>query len=98
MTAELVRPNVSGAHWGGFDLDRLRIAALARAVQTRLPYLHHCIATFEKMAIVIGGPPNGRPTTPVETVRSALVSGAHCSSLTGVRANYSDPQVRRSIA
>ena len=56
MTAELVRPNVSGANWGGFDLDRLRIAGLARAVQTRLPYLHHCIATFEKMAIVIGGP------------------------------------------
>ena len=44
MTAELVRPNVSGAHWGGFDLDRLRIAGLARAVQTRLPYLHHCIS------------------------------------------------------
>ena len=56
MVAELVRPDVSGADWGGFDLDRLRIAGLARAVQTRLPYLHHCIATFEKMAIVIGGP------------------------------------------
>ena len=56
MTAELVRPNVSGAHWGGFDLDRLRIAALARAVQTRLPYLHHCISSLEKMAPVIAGP------------------------------------------
>ena len=56
MTAELVRPNVSGAHWGGFDLGCLRIAALARAVQARLPYLHHCISSLEKMAPVIGGP------------------------------------------
>ena len=61
MTAELVRPNVSGAHWGGFDLDRLRIAALARAVQTRLPYLHHCISSLEKMS------PDDRPTVRIET-------------------------------
>ena len=42
MVAELVRPDVSGENWGGYDLERLRVAGLARAVQTRLPYLHHC--------------------------------------------------------
>ena len=42
IIAEMVRPDVSGADWGGFDIEKLRIAALARAVQCRLPYLHHC--------------------------------------------------------
>ena len=97
MTAELVRPNVSGAHWGGFDLDRLRIAALARAVQTRLPYLHHCISSLEKMAPVIGG-----PLTFARRFASRQgafgFSHARCSSLNGVRAICSDPQVRRSTA
>ena len=97
MTAELVRPNVSGAHWGGFDLDRLRIAALARAVQTRLPYLHHCISSLEKMAPVIGGPPDDRPTVRIEA-GGVRFSRARCSSLNGVRAICSDPQVRRSTA
>ena len=46
MTAELVRPDVSGENWGHYDLDRLRIAGLARAVQTRLPYLHHCTPLY----------------------------------------------------
>ena len=46
MTAELVRPDVSGESWGHYDLDRLRIAGLARAVQTRLPYLHHCTPLY----------------------------------------------------
>ena len=46
MTAELVRPDVSGDNWGGYDLDRLRVAGLARAVQTRLPYLHHCTLNY----------------------------------------------------
>ena len=47
ITAEMVRPDVSGDNWGGYDLDRLRIAGLARAVQTRLPYLHHCMSVWE---------------------------------------------------
>ena len=42
MVAEMVRPNVRGPNWGGYDVDQLRIAGLARAVQTRLPYLHPC--------------------------------------------------------
>ena len=39
ITAEMVRPDVSGKHWGGFDHEQLRIAALARAMQSRMPYL-----------------------------------------------------------
>ena len=46
MVAELVRPDVSGDHWGGYDLEKLRIAALSRAVQCRLPYLHHCTPLY----------------------------------------------------
>ena len=46
VTAELVRPDVSGDNWGGYDLERLRIAGLARAVQTRLPYIHHCTPVY----------------------------------------------------
>ena len=46
MVAELVRPDVSGENWGGYDLERLRISGLARAVQTRLPYLHHCTPLY----------------------------------------------------
>ena len=46
ITAEMVRPDVSGKNWGGFDHEQLRIAALARAIQSRLPYLHHCNAVY----------------------------------------------------
>ena len=46
MVAELVRPDVSGENWGGHNMVRLRISALARAVQTRLPYLHHCTPLY----------------------------------------------------
>ena len=42
ITAELVRPDVSGPNWGEYDIEKLRIAGLARAVQMRLPYLHCC--------------------------------------------------------
>ena len=42
MTAEMVRPDVSGPGWGGYDVEKLRIAGLARAVQSRLPYCHAC--------------------------------------------------------
>ena len=78
MVAELVRPDVSGADWGGFDLDRLRIAGLARAVQTRLPYLHHCICREDGPIVT----PDGRPMTPSESGRLVFASGAHCSSRT----------------
>ena len=47
VTAELVRPDVSGDKWGGYDsVEKLRIAGLARAVQTRLPYLHSCTPIY----------------------------------------------------
>ena len=42
ITAEMVRPDVSGPNWGGYDIEKLRIAGLARAIQMRLPYLHTC--------------------------------------------------------
>ena len=46
IVAEMVRPDVAGKNWGGFDNEQLRIAALARAIQSRLPYLHHCNAVY----------------------------------------------------
>ena len=46
ITAEMVRPDVSGIRWGGYDLEKLRIAGLARAVQMRLPYTHVCSAFY----------------------------------------------------
>ena len=46
VTAELVRPDVSGPRWGGYDLQQMRVAFLARAVQTRLPYIHFCSASY----------------------------------------------------
>lgn len=45
ITAEMVRPDVRGtrrSRWGGYDVEKLRIAGLARAVQMRLPYTHVC--------------------------------------------------------
>ena len=42
ISAEMVRPDVTGEAWGGYDVEKLRMAGLARAVQMRLPYLHHC--------------------------------------------------------
>ena len=43
--AEMVRPDVSGPQWGGFaDVDFLRIAGLARAIQIKVKYPHQCAA------------------------------------------------------
>eukprot|EP00973_Karenia_brevis_P027805 3831704-Karenia_brevis.AAC.1 len=45
----MVRPSVAnledGTLWGGYDLGLLRIAALARAIQTKL-YLHKCSPAY----------------------------------------------------
>ena len=45
VTAELIRPHVGelrdGTKWGGFDYEKLRIAGLARTIQSRL-YIHTC--------------------------------------------------------
>ena len=46
ITAEMVRPDVRGPNWGGYDVEKLRIAGLARAIQMRLPYLHHCSSLY----------------------------------------------------
>ena len=44
--AELVRPDVHGKSWGGYTVESLRVAGLARAIQTRLPYLHSCTSLY----------------------------------------------------
>ena len=47
VTAEMARPDVSGPSWGGYaDVSRLRIAALARSIQYRIPYLHSCTPAY----------------------------------------------------
>ena len=47
VSAEMVRPDVSGPSWGGYaDVSKLRIAALARSIQYRIPYLHSCTPAY----------------------------------------------------
>ena len=46
VTAELVRPDVGGEQWGAYDVDKMRIAFLARIIQTRLPYIHSCTSSY----------------------------------------------------
>lgn len=41
VNAEMVRPHCCGAAWSGYDVEKMRIAGLARAIQSRL-YLHTC--------------------------------------------------------
>ena len=45
VIAEMVRPDVSGDRCGGYGVEQLRVAGLARAVQSRL-YLHSCTARY----------------------------------------------------
>ena len=45
VNAEMVRPDVSGENCGGYDYEKLRIAGLARAIQSRL-YLHSCTSKY----------------------------------------------------
>ena len=47
VMAEMVRPDVSGADWGGYSCETLRIAGLARSMQTKL-YLHSCTHVYCK--------------------------------------------------
>ena len=46
VLAEMVRPNVSGFDWGGYDVAKLRVAGLARSIQYRVPYLHTCSPSY----------------------------------------------------
>ena len=46
ITAAMVRPEVGGPDWGGYDVEKLRIASLARPIQQRLPNLHYCSSLY----------------------------------------------------
>ena len=46
VSAEMPRPCVAGASYGGFGWEELRIAGLARSVLARLPYLHCCSPAY----------------------------------------------------
>ena len=41
ITTEMARPCVAGVTFGGYDVDSLRVAGLARSVQSRF-YVHNC--------------------------------------------------------
>jgi len=42
ISGEMPRPFVGGDNWGGYDIERLRIAGLARHCLERLNYMHVC--------------------------------------------------------
>ena len=46
IIAEMPRPDVSGDKWGGYDIERLRIAGLYRHILERLRYLHICTPNY----------------------------------------------------
>ena len=46
VSAEMVRPTVTAQNFGGYDVDMLRIASLARMIQIRCGYLHSCSPTY----------------------------------------------------
>ena len=46
VLAEMVRPDVAGANWGGYEVAKLRVAGLARSIQFRIPYLHTCSPSY----------------------------------------------------
>jgi len=46
ISAEMVRPIITPITWGGYDVEMLRIASLARLVQIRAGYLHTCSPAY----------------------------------------------------
>ena len=46
VSGEMVRPIVTPGDWGGYDVEMLRIGALARTVLIRLKYLHVCSPVY----------------------------------------------------
>ena len=46
VSGEMVRPIVRPGDWGGYDVERLRVGALARTVLIRLKYLHICSPVY----------------------------------------------------
>ena len=45
IVTEMVRPRVGGDAWGGFSWPHLRVAGLARIIQSKL-YLHQCSTKY----------------------------------------------------
>jgi len=48
VNAEMIRPNVGNFEdegWGGYDVGLMRIAGLARSIQTKL-YMHNCTPKY----------------------------------------------------
>ena len=45
IVTEMVRPDVRGADYGGFTYEKLRVAGLARHIQSHL-YLHQCSVKY----------------------------------------------------
>ena len=46
VSGEMVRPIVTPGDWGGYEVEMLRIGALARTVLVRLKYLHVCSPVY----------------------------------------------------
>ena len=46
VSAEMVRPIVTPRDFGGYDIESLRIGALARNILIRLRYLHVCSPVY----------------------------------------------------
>lgn len=46
VSAEMVRPTVTPGDFGGYDVEMLRMAALARTMLIRLKYLHICSPVY----------------------------------------------------
>jgi hypothetical protein len=46
VSAEMPRPSVTPRDWGGYDVEMLRVASLARTILIRLKYLHICSPVY----------------------------------------------------
>ena len=46
VSAELPRPTVTPGDFGGYDVEMLRMASLARTMLIRLKYLHICSPVY----------------------------------------------------
>ena len=46
VSAEMPRPTVTPRDWGGYDVEMLRVASLARTILIRLKYLHICSPVY----------------------------------------------------
>ena len=51
VSAELPRPIVTPVDFGGYDIEMLRVGALARTMLIRLKYLHICSPVYPVVVI-----------------------------------------------